>query len=78
MFDKELADSYYLMALHDILSGANIELMKAALEDLEVDEQYEACDGVHRAIKFSTNKTLTEIIKEYDDTLDRIAEEIEE
>lgn len=78
MFDKELADSYYLMALHDILSGADMELMNTALEDLEVDEQYEACDGVYRAIKFSTDKTITEIIKEYDDTLDRIAEEIED
>ena len=78
MFDKELADSYYLMALHDILSGVDMELMNTALEDLEVDEQYEACDGVYRAIKFSTDKTITEIIKEYDDTLDRIAEEIED
>ena len=78
MFDKELADSYYLMALHDILSGADMELMNTALEDLEVDEHYEACDGVYRAIKFSTDKTITEIIKEYDDTLDRIAEEIED
>jgi hypothetical protein len=78
MFNKNLADSYYLMALHDILSGADIESIKSALEDLEVDEQYEACDGIHRAIKFSTDRTITEIIKEYDDTLDRIAEEIED
>lgn len=78
MFNRNLADSYYLMALHDILGGADIESIKSALEDLEVDEQYEACDGIHRAIKFSTDRTITEIIKEYDDTLDRIAEEIED
>jgi len=49
--------------------------LKAALEDMEVAEEYEACSGLARAIRFAENNTREQLIQEYDNTLDRLAEE---
>ena len=76
MYNKENEEAYYLLSLHDLYEGIEIDALKAALEDMEVSEHYEACGGIAKAIRFAENNTREQIIQEYDDTLDRLAEEI--
>lgn len=78
MWDNDRVDAHYLIALHDIVEGIDIRILDTVLEELEVEEDYEACEGIARALEFCKDKTINEITKEYDDTLDRIAEEVEE
>ena len=75
MYNKENEEAYYLLTLHDLYEGIDIEVLKAALEDMEVSEEYEACSGLAKAINFAENNTREQLIKEYDDTLDRLAQE---
>jgi len=75
MYNKENEEAYYLLSLHDLYEGIEIEALKTALEDMEVSEHYEACGGIAKAIRFAENNTREQLIKEYDDTLDRLAEE---
>ena len=75
MYNKENEEAYYLLSLHDLYEGIEIEALKTALEDMEVSEQYEACGGIAKAIKFAENNTREQLIQEYDNTLDRLAEE---
>lgn len=78
MWDKDRMEMHYLVSLHDIVEGIEISVLESVIEDLEVEEDYEACEGIAKALEFCENKTIEEITKEYDDTLDRIAEEIKE
>lgn len=75
MYNKEHEEAYYLLTLHDLYEGIEIELLKVALEDMEMSEEYEACSGLAKAIRFAENNTREQLIKEYDDTLDRLAQE---
>jgi hypothetical protein len=75
MYDKEKEQTYYLLSLHDLYEGIEIEALEAALEDMEIQEQYEVCGGISKAIRFAKNNTREQLIQEYDDTLDRLAEE---
>ena len=75
MYSKEKEETYYLLSLHDLYEGIEIEALKAVLEDMEVKEEYEVCSGLDKAIKFAENNTREQLIKEYDDTLERIAQE---
>lgn len=75
MYNKENEEAYYLLSLHDLYEGIEVETLKAALEDMEVAEEYEACSGLAKAIRFAENNTREQLIQEYDDTLDRLAEE---
>ena len=75
MYNKENEEAYYLLSLHDLYEGMDIEVLKIALEDMEVSEEYEACGGLSRAIRFAEKHTREQLIKEYDDTLERLAQE---
>jgi len=75
MYNKENEEAYYLLSLHDLYEGIEIEALKVALEDMEVSEEYEACSGLAKAIRFAENNTREQLIQEYDKTLDRLAEE---
>tara|TARA_R110000803_G_scaffold157693_1_gene221997 strand:+ start:135 stop:368 length:234 start_codon:yes stop_codon:yes gene_type:complete len=75
MYNKETEQTYYLLSLHDLYEGIEIEVLETALEDMEVLEQYEMCGGISKAIRFAKNNTREQLIQEYDDTLDRLAEE---
>ncbi len=77
-YDKEKEDAYYLLALHDICQGLEIDAMEDILKEHEELEEYEICGALHKAISFAKNNTVESIIKEYDDALDRIAEKAEE
>lgn len=76
-YDKERADAYYLLSLHDIANGLDLSTMEAVLEDLELEEDYSACSGVFRAIDFAKNNSIKQIIQEYDETLERLADEVD-
>lgn len=77
-YDKERVSAYYLLGLHDIAKGLEIDVLEAVLTDLEEEEDYEACDGLSQAINFAKKNTVIQILEEYDNALDRLAEEIEE
>lgn len=76
MFDKEREKTFYLLSLHDLYEGIEIEALEAALEDMEIQEEYEVCGGISKAIKFAKNNTREQLIEEYDGVLDEIAEEV--
>ena len=75
MYNKEKEEAYYLLSLHDLYEGIEVEALEAAIEDMELLEEYEACRGIQKAIKFAKNNTREQLIQEYDNTLDRLAEE---
>jgi len=75
MYNKENEEAYYLLSLHDLYEGIELDALKAALEDMEVSEQYEACGGIAKAIRFAENNTRQQLIQEYDDALERLAQE---
>lgn len=75
MYSKEKEETYYLLSLHDLYEGIEIEALESVLEDMEVQEEYEVCSGLAKAIKFAKNNTREQLIQEYDDTLERIAQE---
>ncbi len=76
-YDKERVSAYYLLGLHDIAKGLELKVLESVLSDLEEDEDYEACEGLSKAIKFAEKSTVIEIIEEYDNALDRLAEEVD-
>jgi|TARA_R110000803_G_scaffold208724_1_gene277612 hypothetical protein len=77
MYNKEKEEAYYLLSLHDLYEGIEIEALEAAIEDMELLEEYEACRGIQRAIKFAKENTKQAIQEEYDNELDRLAEEVD-
>ena len=77
-YNKERVSAYYLLGLHDIVKGLEIGALEAILKDLEEEEDYEACDGLSQAINFAKKNTVMQTLEEYDNALDRIAEEVEE
>tara|TARA_R110000744_G_scaffold322642_1_gene428596 strand:+ start:34 stop:267 length:234 start_codon:yes stop_codon:yes gene_type:complete len=77
MYNKEKEEAYYLLSLHDLYEGIEIEALEAAIEDMELVEEYEACRGIQRAIKFAKENTKQAIQEEYDNELDRLAEEVD-
>jgi len=50
MTRKEIIDQYFRMAIHDLENGETIDTMRDMLSDYESREQYEACEGIKRAI----------------------------
>ena len=56
--------SFYYVTLIDLVSGVSFEEINDQLREFEMLENYEACDGIAKAVKFSTNKTIREIKRE--------------
>ena len=77
MYNKSKEDAYWLLSLHDLYEGIEVEALEAAIEDMELQEEYEACRGIQKAIKFAKYKTKQAIQEEYDNELDRLAEEVD-
>ena len=77
MYNKSKEEAYYLLSLHDLYEGIEIEALEAAIEDMELLEEYEACKGIQTAIKFAKENTKQAIQEEYDNELDRLAEEVD-
>tara|TARA_R110000803_G_scaffold146794_1_gene212490 strand:- start:119 stop:361 length:243 start_codon:yes stop_codon:yes gene_type:complete len=75
-YNKEKEEAYYLLSLQDLHNGIEIEALEFAIEDLEVLEEYEACRGIQKAIKFASKNNKQAIQEEYDNELDRLAEEV--
>jgi len=52
---------YYFLALNDLKNGASIQEMEKAIEQMEEEENFEACAGILKAIKevkYTTIKNL--------------------
>lgn len=52
---------YYLLALVDLADGSTVNELEKAIEVYEKLEAYEACAGIHKAIKESEYLTLRDI-----------------
>lgn len=47
---KDVINQYFKMAIYDLENGESIDDMRNLLKDYESREQYEACEGIKRAI----------------------------
>mgnify|MGYP000013164384 FL=1 len=50
MDTKRIIDQYFKMAIFDLENGESIDDLRDLLYDYERREQYEACEGIKRAI----------------------------
>lgn len=68
MTQKEKYDydvkSFYYVTLIDLVSGVSFQEIYDQLREFEMLENYEACDGIAKAIKFSQDKSILAIKKE--------------
>jgi len=49
---------YYFLALNDLKNGASIQEMEKAIEQMEEEENFEACAGILKAIEEVKYKTI--------------------
>ena len=65
MTQKEKYDydvkSFYYVTLIDLVSGVSFQEIYDQLREFEMLENYEACDGIAKAIKFSQDKSILSI-----------------
>ena len=55
--NKQAVKEFYLLALIDFQHGVSMEEMKETLKMYEDIEDYEACQGIQKAIKEYENRT---------------------
>lgn len=60
--NKEVIQEFYLLALVDIANGTSIQDLEEEIYVFEQEEEYEACEGILKAIHESGYKTIKEII----------------
>lgn len=67
MKNKQLEEieSIYMLTLYISLTSS-IDELKVMLKDYEVDELYEKCEGIKRAIQFVEGSTRQEVLQEID------------
>ncbi|MDC6467595.1 hypothetical protein OAW63_01250 [Flavobacteriaceae bacterium] len=65
MKNKQLEEieSIYMLTLYISLTSS-IDELKVMLKDYEVDELYEKCEGIKRAIQFVEGSTRQEVLQE--------------
>ena len=62
-YNKEVMNFYYLSLL-DLYSGMPYEHLEEQLEEFERIENYEACEGIKRALKLANFCTIKELDRE--------------
>jgi hypothetical protein len=63
---------YYLMVKYDLEDGADIELIQLGLKELEEEEDYLACAGVHLAMQEHLNRQIKEDKNNFDELINEI------
>jgi len=58
---KQRIEYAYYLTLIDVLMGITTEEILSEIPEYEDKEMYEFCEGIKRAIEFSSNKTYSEI-----------------
>jgi len=61
---------HYLLALVDISNGKDIRELEEAIDLYELNEEYEACAGILKAIHESGYLTIKDLIKIIDEQRD--------
>jgi hypothetical protein len=59
--NKHIVEEFYYLALRDLRNGASIQELELAIAMYEKEEDYEACEGILRALQDSKNLTLENI-----------------
>ncbi len=59
--DRNIINEFYLLALQDLSEGASIEELEKTINYYEALEDYEACEGILRAIKEVKKSTINAI-----------------
>lgn len=60
--DKLIVDNYFSNALLEIQEGLPIDVLREVLEYYEENENYLACAGVNKAIKWYKMHTFTKVM----------------
>tara|TARA_R110000796_G_scaffold6038_1_gene21989 strand:- start:153 stop:365 length:213 start_codon:yes stop_codon:yes gene_type:complete len=68
--NKEKMRDHYLLALVDISNGKDIRELEEAIDLYELNEEYEACAGILKAIHESGYLTIKDLIKIIDEQRD--------
>lgn len=58
---KNIVNDFYYMALQDLSEGASIDDLEKAIDYYEALEDYEACEGILRAVKEVKENTINSI-----------------
>jgi len=66
--NKNTVEEYYLLALVDIANGTSIQDLEEEIYVFEQEEEYEACEGILKAIHEAGYKTIKEIINNTETT----------
>jgi len=61
---KELIKEFYLLTLEELVDGQTFATLEKAVYYHEVFEEYEACEGILRALEFADKATLKQVKKE--------------
>lgn len=59
--NRNIVNDFYYMALQDLSEGASIDDLEKAIDYYEALEDYEACEGILRAIKEVKKDTINSI-----------------
>lgn len=59
--NRNIVKDFYYMALQDLSEGASIDDLEKAIDYYEALEDYEACEGILRAVKEVKENTINAI-----------------
>ena len=59
-------NNFYKEGLAEVLCGVDIKYLYLVLEDMELDELYEECAGLKKAIVFAETHTMKEVELEFE------------
>lgn len=59
--NRNIVNDFYYMALQDLSEGASIDDLEKAIAYYEALEDYEACEGILRAVKEVKENTINAI-----------------
>lgn len=59
--NRNIVNDFYYMALQDLSEGASIDDLEKAIAYYEALEDYEACEGILRAVKEVKENTINSI-----------------
>ena len=65
--DKEVVEKYFTSALLEVQEGLPLSILKEILEHYEENENYLACAGVNKAIKWFKMNNFTKVMVKIND-----------